>query len=100
MKHTPGPWKANIDNNGDYIVTIRSYRRVYVNATYEDDDNVKYDASLIAAAPEMYEAIRWLLHLRSGVSKGGDDFRVTDDEWNDAWESAISAITKAEGNDK
>jgi len=84
MKHTPGPWEADIDNNGDYIVTIRSYRRVYVNATYEDDDNVKHDAHLIAAAPDMYEALKNLEN---------DNNQIPDL----AWQMVQDAIAKAEG---
>ena len=45
---------------------------------------------------EMYEALEWLLNLRSGRAKGGDDFSAND-QWEDAWDSAIKAIEKARG---
>ena len=48
---------------------------------------------------EMYEALEWLLNLRSGRAKGGDDFSAND-QWGDAWDSAIKAIEKARGESK
>ncbi len=97
MKHTPGPWIAEINSNGDYEIRLGSVREIYVQDSGEDDDDVKADALLISAAPEMYEALRWLLHLCSGISKGGDDCPVTQEEWNNAWDEAIKTVKKAEG---
>ena len=44
---------------------------------------------------EIVEALKWLLNLRSGRAKGGDDFSA-EAQWDDAWESAIKVIAKAE----
>ena len=59
-------------------------------------ETLQANARLVAAAPEMYEALKWLMHLAHGVSKGGY-FPVTDEEWWEAKDSAIDALAKAEG---
>jgi hypothetical protein len=55
MKHTPGPWyEANTGNHQGLVISESSSADVCV--TYD-----KQDAALIAAAPEMLEAIE-LIH--------------------------------------
>ena len=58
-KFTPRPWEFYLNSNGDYEVHIGNIRVVLVETTYEDDDNVEQDANLIAAAPDMYEALEY-----------------------------------------
>ncbi len=44
-------------------------------------------------AEKMRAALVWLLHLHSGVSKGGDEYSPPSDaEWRDALHSAEEAI--------
>lgn len=96
-EYTKGSWEVIpsashvISSDGEGICKFESKHGMY--------DNYRANAQLISAAPEMYEALRWLLFLRSGISKGGDDFHVTEEEWNDAWNSAINALAKAEGRE-
>jgi hypothetical protein len=95
MEYTPGPW----DEIAQSIIGSWKIRKD-VGKTYLHIGEAlkKNDALLMAAAPEMYEALRWLLHLCSGISKSGDECHVTQEEWNEAWDSAIKAIEKAESS--
>ncbi len=62
MKHTPGPWKVDDsridDMNGGIgkAVAFADRRRV----------NYKANANLIAAAPEMYEALKAIVKVMDG----------------------------------
>jgi hypothetical protein len=98
MKHTPGPWYhdfASAMKNGSPQVVEYFVRR--------DGDNVsiaadivnpetcapsEYNARLIAAAPDLLEALQDLLH-QAEQSK---------EPWWD-YEQARAAISKALGND-
>ena len=82
-KHTPGPWEYNgssdvKQNNGTGVA------RVALNGSA---DEIKSNARLIAAAPDMLEAIEVTLK------------RFMDDEGYDAvnFEELIAAIAKARG---
>ncbi len=110
MKHTPGPWNLEYPESLNPLDASRI--EVYTTDESLGGDVVivadvnkcinagQANAQLIAAAPEMYEALRWLLHLCSGISKGGDETPVTNHEWVAAWSEAIKAINKAEGEVK
>lgn len=76
-KHTPGPWSASCaeqgwvveDANGNLIANIGQ-------DDIESGDNCSEDARLIAAAPELLEALQYALpyleafipHPRNGVN--------------------------------
>lgn len=59
-KHTPGPWSVSKDGD-DYNITYNTDGN-WLATVYDDDDPVagrpESDASLIAAAPELLEALR------------------------------------------
>jgi len=106
-KFTPGPWEylCEIGYAGNYPYS-KAHRVKIGKETltigchgydWEGGKEIEANAHLIAAAPEMYEALRWLLHLAHDVSKAGPDFPVTEEEWADAWESAKAALERAEG---
>ena len=71
-KHTPGPWSVHrydLDtDNGIKVTTADIGRRVI--AEVKNPDN----AALIAAAPDMYEALRMM------VRWGDEDTESMDDE--------------------
>ncbi len=67
-------------NNGDILVT---------------GPEALNNARLVEVAPEMYEALRWLLHLHSGISKGGCGVPITQEEWKEALDSGKNALEKA-----
>ena len=104
-KHTPGPWEAsNIGVYGDFdgnsIVILGGdipirVAVVHINEWAVDEEGAA-NARLIAKAPEMLEVLRWLLHLAHGVSKGGEDCPVTDQELRQAWDKAKELIKEIE----
>lgn len=114
-KHTPGPWSYTVDvphTGGSDPVNMVSYR-IYAQGhkrgqthdfpclgTLNGAGASEADAALIAAAPELLEALKaWV-----GAAKYSQQYgHLTDarDECADAWENAEmmrdAAIAKAEG---
>jgi hypothetical protein len=87
-KFTPGPWqiyKENVMGVGD-IAGVRTSDRWVVPRL---NLNIN-DLNLIAAAPELYDALRELL---SRVANDKDCHAY----WCDAQEQAIKALAKARG---
>lgn len=65
-KHTPGPWEvASCPESGPYIREVPSYkiRSWPVPETIIGELSNEADANLIAAAPEMYEALKTYIRL-------------------------------------
>lgn len=94
--HTPGPWKAiradppfshwAVEATSDgYTATLCSSDGIGLN---------KSDAHLIAAAPELLEALKACAEQLDGAL--GASSRPGSDSY-DTWKAAIDAITKAEG---
>ncbi|WP_162405132.1 hypothetical protein [Pseudoxanthomonas jiangsuensis] len=83
MKHTPGPWFAS----GRYIGTFNHKSAIgecrSASGCWSDDEPASANARLIAAAPELLEAL-------IGVLRVAD--RATDE-----FDAARSAIAKATG---
>ena len=85
QKHTPGPWIAD----GTTVMTSDGIY-LHVATTHFLTDRPEANARLIAAAPEMYEALKALVESldweakRSGTTYAGH-------------EDARAAIAKAEG---
>jgi len=52
-------------------------------------------ARLFLAAPEMYEALEWIIYVASGVSKGGGV--PSEQEYIDAMDAGKAALAKARG---
>ena len=84
MKHTPGPWYESGTGNHQGLVISRS-TSANVAVAYD-----KKDARLIAAAPEMLEA---LLIVQDRIDRGWFPWIRPDDVWPNA---VASAIAKAE----
>jgi hypothetical protein len=59
-KWTPGPWKHALRNANEIMTTFHGVQigRIYIDVT---TDNEAEDAHLIAAAPELADAIKWAL---------------------------------------
>ena len=72
---TPGPWRKGIDNTIYQSKTNKRIADVYMHMIYRDSDaQAQANATLIAAAPAMYEALAKLrleaIHYRNtGVGK-------------------------------
>ncbi len=84
--HTPGPWYLNND-----CVHIRNGVTVQPVTHHMDAQGIA-DAQLISAAPDLLEALRFL--LSDWIAINGD--RLTGSRV--PAEKAIAAISKAEGN--
>jgi hypothetical protein len=85
-KHTPGPWRTEID--GELVGPLGGFMPVGGGCygspwmTGITEEARKADARLIAAAPELLEALRSMLE---------------DDDHDEAKRKARAAIAKAEG---
>lgn len=66
-KHTPGPWKAVPEGSGSWtIYPVDGPRDGIVTSfgQYRDRENKEADARLIAAAPDLLEALKGYIALR------------------------------------
>lgn len=100
--HTPGPWRADTDVHGrkDIVAYIRPRESGFLAAVVERNDlmdktmggSSEANARLIAAAPELLEALQTLIDLGSHDTVFGEAVRVTK-----AYAQAVAAVAKAEG---
>ena len=94
MKHTPGPWKFELETK-----TIRSCPANYWLASIDSWDGAvdhEANAKLIAAAPELLEAIEqmyWKAFKLIGEVKDLPQGKA--EEWNQYLDIATKAIDKA-----
>lgn len=90
MTHTPGPWRSVADGTAGMSHEIRA-RYATVARVYSAHKEHKENARLIAAAPEMLEALRALIY---------DCYRLKDDPfYRDSYQKALAAIRKATGEE-
>lgn len=88
-KHTPGPWEflPGRDPHDNVFTVGRPHRRIAsVFAAEETDNENAANARLIAAAPKMLAALKW---VADSASREGDEFGM--------WAAVDAAIDKAEG---
>ena len=85
-KHTPGPWKTTKESTRNQFVTDTKIRSADDSVVCVLHCNGEANARLIAAAPEMLEALEYIVAWNSG-------------EWSaeKARDMAKSAIAKARG---
>lgn len=90
VKHTPGPWKAELR---DGMKTISSHEEPYtiICKPHHAGGDVEANARLIAAAPELLEALE---DLTFHVMNNSIPFSVLQEKIK----KAQQAIAKAEGN--
>lgn len=99
-KHTPGPWQidsdGNIDSNSGLVALV--YRNAIDRGSAEEATN----ANLIAAAPDLLAALRWLeakardVYEQLAPPKGLQQIAVQG-ALSEALLAARDAIAKAEG---
>ena len=100
-KHTPGPWLIEAQNSHTgAIATVHNTTDVWVEIWSENwivtgmgPEEQSANARLIAAAPDLLEALKRL-------SDQCDRMRLLGQHMTDAEESAKTAITKATGEIK
>lgn len=107
MKHTPGPWKAwqpkpgdNSSRGPDFhweVATDSPDRRQCVVQCVYSEAN----ARLIAASPDMIDALRFAEQFITALSRRDLDSELAGNETNDAAREVLfqvqAAIAKAEG---
>jgi hypothetical protein len=100
------PWTRQKDEDGDHIIfDADSYHIATVKGIISlmtDRNDVlapAANAALIAAAPEMLEALKELINAYNGLDKNGLDLGTVQYGLDSlAYRSALNAIAKAEGN--
>lgn len=89
---TPGPWEINGSDHGFVIATEgHSLAAVWPESLRGRKFDAKANAFLIAAAPELYEALKWALENIQGMIDEDDipSFVIRD--------QARAALAKARG---
>jgi len=109
IKHTPGPWTAhrnssfwefgNYDHEHGQIGDVCASQHIYANGVKLSDgiaeDVAEANAKLIAAAPEMLEALK---NIRNAIRTGAVKIVTDQDEaWENAMIKANQVIAKATG---
>ena len=59
-RFTPGPWEARCRTGVDYVISSRD-GCVVATTYWRENKEERYNAALIAAAPEMYEMLAEIL---------------------------------------
>lgn len=100
IKHTPGPWvfRPDVTDQGFYIETLdKTHRKTFIadiGGGLQSMEEIKANAKLIAAAPEMLYALKKLVNLKKYKEDNGKD-----DYYSEArpfaWKYAVEAIKKA-----
>ncbi|ANA73647.1 hypothetical protein [Pseudomonas aeruginosa] len=94
MSHTPGPWQISDDHGKRWIETLANddticeVHRRDRNVGRDKDEQFHANARLIAAAPELLEALQDLDALRG-------PFPPSDEAVESAWRKASAVIAKA-----
>ena len=93
-KHTPGPWRFSEDDCGQDCVLGPNGEKVVEGTCYSDlSIPNEYDAILIAAAPELLEALADMVDMFERHIDG----RPGPDDAGQRWDAARAAIAKATG---
>jgi len=92
-KHTSGPW--GITEDGDYIRQVNGGRRLYIAAVLEVpiEGETQANARLLAAAPELLEALKESLPQLRWANVHGS-------RCDELIAEVVAAIAKAEGRDE
>ena len=108
IKHTPGPWSIFTDEKHKHNAGIEADGFSIICIGYPDEtpamddsgvcgrttDETTANAHLISAAPDLLEALEKCAAVIGAPQEG---HWATDDEVNDAYNSAVAAINKAKG---
>lgn len=101
ITHTPGPWRAELNRQGDYRIVYND-RGNWLAEVHDDDEPeaAKADAALIAAAPELLAAAKLALsEAESWVHDQLDGTSALDSALA-RLEPVRAAIFKATGSDQ
>jgi len=97
-QHIPGPWKY-IEGTDVYAeINGGTVCEVYIGSLSAERRSAT--ANLIAAAPELLEALEKCIYI---IGASADEYETlwrSDDEVNAAYDAAFAAIAKAKGETK
>jgi len=99
-KHTPGPWRLIVGAEGYYSVVsecknLKDEDRIICdNTEYYPKEATKENARLIAAAPELLEALKAIVY---GLCKEDEEGLI---EHTEQITNARKAIAEAEGSNE
>lgn len=95
-KHTPGPWWANEKRHDDYPTKISIETDSYNICLVDGGLDQQANANLIAAAPDLLEALENLFIDYKQLADSGDaGFWKLEDQ--DVAKKAMAAIARAKG---
>lgn len=96
-KHTPGPWQTAMRQGDDWDSVVCLPDRVHeICQCFHRGRSLAYkeeceaNANLIAAAPEMYDALKQ-------AKEFVEDLQLPDAEWGRVLDLLVATIAKAEG---
>lgn len=103
--HTKGPWKKDNGFGGNFTITGGPHDHYVCSVqvtqwgpprnwdwmTPEREANIQF----LLAAPDMHDALRWLVNIGSGVGKAGGPPEAG--EFEEALTAAKNVLAKAEG---
>lgn len=118
-KHTPGPWRVeteetvSVRDRKDGSVATLGWLSNRMAGPRRSSQEVQANARLIAAAPELLEALKLatnelnIIRARDGAPQHIDWHRgrplqtssCTEEWWNELTEKCFAAIAKAEGRE-
>jgi hypothetical protein len=109
-KHTPGPWKAQprefpegqwfLEGQWEVVSTCENERLIAEAAPHIDSDSEEANARLIAAAPELLEALVDLTRVMPVLPADAKNIRGIEQQYDAANRAARAAIAKATGGDQ
>ena len=101
MKHTPGPWKWKQNRGNNYYEhSVFTDHQTVAELDGEMPVNIKANAALIAAAPDLLEALKLIVKaFADGDIKFTEKRRADSDPYHPANVAMCAAIAKAEGGE-
>lgn len=102
-KHTPGPWAVCEDASGDtFVAAMMDSAQTICEFGCADNDSdqaqIEADARLVAAAPDLLEALEWATAEIDGRTRYAPDCHYTAlEQRENAIDKARAAIARARG---
>jgi len=95
--HTPGPWDKIVHDDKCSRVGAKTLIAVVYSEAFKDRENQEANARLIAAAPDLLEALKKFEHAATSWHEFHHGTHIECDELCACIEPATHAIAKAEG---
>jgi len=94
-RHTPGPWAAEQNHEAQFQIVgpARDYCLAFVQHPEANSDELKANAALIAAAPELLAALEETAAILRQYRQTGHM-----SGWDLVHKNVVAALSKAKGN--